>query len=810
MRNLLNKAFAAVTGRGQTGGRALPRPIKSWLGLEHLECREVPAVVGGLDPSFGTNGKVGPLLGADNFVTDATVDSVGRIVVVGNTTVAGTPGGSDFLVVRFKPDGSPDTTFGTNGETTVDFDGGSDSADGVTVDASDNVIVVGTSSYPGVGSDMTFARLLASNGQLDTSLGGGTGKRKIALGGNSTVTGTGVAVDAAGNIVGVGTSVLAPGNPSHLEVVRMLPAGALDNSFNGGGLLPVLDIGNNDTGHGLVIDHAGNIVVTGFGSSAGTPAHIVVTRILPNGTPDPAFNGGAVKAVSTGAAVDDRGLAVAVDAANDVYVAGDRIVGAEQEAEVVKLNSGGVPDPTFGVGGEVFEPVGGLSQSFGTAIAVRRDGQILVGGTAQVSATEYDFYALQLTPSGFLDTTFAATATTPGISPVAVTANHANYLNADLTGGGMVVTPDGRIVLAGSDLTTGGITAVRLIGTVEKGLNLAVSGSSDGTAGVFNPAKTPGTYPVAATTTVGGSAGFSGAVRSAVADVNGDGIPDTVLVTGPGTPLRMEVVNGADPSNLLVAPTAPFAGSEDFTGGGFVSAADLDADGRAEWAVTPDQGGGPRVTIFSLGASGPVVRANFLGIDDPNFRGGARSALGDINGDGVPDLAVAAGFLGGPRTAVFDGKTLFTTPTRLVSDFFAFPGADATTLRNGVYVAIGDVNGDGFADLIFGGGPGGAPRVFVLSGQSVSAGDVSGAEADPVANFFVAGNSADRGGVRVASTDADGDDRADVVVGSGEGDPANVRVYRGHDFDGGGGEPLVFQDLEVLGGATLPGGVYVG
>src|SRR5205814_518997 len=110
--------------------------------------------------------------------------------------------------------------------------------------------------------------------------------------------------------------------------------------------------------------------------------------------------------------------------------------------------------------------------------------------------------------------------------------------------------------------------------------------------------------------------------------------------------------------------------------------------------------------IFTTNLHGSVATlANFFGIDDPNFRGGCRAALGDVNGDGTPDLAVAAGFLGGPRVALFDGAQLFNgDPMRIVSDFFAFPGTDAVTLRNGVFVAIGDINGDGFADLIFGGG----------------------------------------------------------------------------------------------------------
>ena len=68
--------------------------------------------------------------------------------------------------------------------------------------------------------------------------------------------------------------------------------------------------------------------------------------------------------------------------------------------------------------------------------------------------------------------------------------------------------------------------------------------------------------------------------------------------------------------------------------------------------------------------------------------------------------------------------------------------------------------------------------MFILSGALVSAGSIDAAYAAPVANFFIAGNITDRGGVRVTATDADGDQKTDVAAGSGEGDTANVRVYR--------------------------------
>ena len=365
------------------------------------------------------------------------------------------------------------------------------------------------------------------------------------------------------------------------------------------------------------------------------------------------------------------------------------------------------------------------------------------------------------------------------------------------------------------DILTGDATLVGLVGdgTLEfidvavspaEQAPLLVGGSTNGQLLRYDPAASQ--YPTTPTATVTAFAGSTANVRTTTADVNGDGTSDLIAVTGPGVPIRVTVISGVDNTTVLVAPFDPFGGN--FTGGGFVSAADIDNDGRAEFIVSPDQGGGPRVSIFSRAADGTLnTRANFLGIDDPNFRGGVRTAIGDVNNDGTPDLAVAAGFLGGPRTAIFNGTTLFATPTRLINDFFAFPGSDAVTLRNGAFVAAGDVNGDGFDDLIFGGGP--APRVFILSGQLISAGDVAGAQAAPIGNFFVAGSTSDRGGVRVSAQDIDGDNRDDVVVGSGAGSSAKVRAYLGANFTTAA-EPAAFQDLTVFGGATLADGVYVG
>jgi uncharacterized protein YkwD len=192
-------------------------------------------------------------------------------------------------------------------------------------------------------------------------------------------------------------------------------------------------------------------------------------------------------------------------------------------------------------------------------------------------------------------------------------------------------------------------------------------------------------------------------------------------------------------------------------------------------------GGGPQVVAFNPTTGQQVF--NFMAFDS-KFRGGVTVAAGDINADGYDDLVVAAGQGGGPHVKVFDGRT-----GKLLREFMAYE----TTFTGGVYLAVGDVNGDGRADIITGTGVGGGPLVKIWDGATGSM----------VASYY-AYDSAFRGGVTVAAGDVNGDGRADVVTGAGPGGGPNVKVFDGRT--GAMLRSLMAFDISFRGGVSVAAG----
>jgi len=762
--------------------------------VESLEARETPAVVGALDPTFGTAGVVNtPIPGPGGFFAPvaAAVDSLGRTVVVGQGT-GPVSGNTDFEVVRFNADGTRDTAFGAK---FFDFSG-VDTPNAVAIGAGDSIVVVGNNGI----SQIAVGALDATGAPL---AGFGTaGKTAFNFtGGNGTP--RAVTIDP-----GTGDILLAGSSTGAFAAARLTPAGVLSTTFgtaNSGSVRFQVDAAEtNSMAFAIATDSQGRIVIGGT-AIVGT-TKVAVARLTAAGAFDMSFDADgkavvALPATVTGITINRGGIGV--DAVDNVYVGADVDTATQTNTfAVTKLVAAtGAIDTTYGAGGTFLSTLAGAGGQEGIeGLFVKPTGQVIVGGSTTAGAGGLNFVVAQLTPQGTIDRTFNPTGPTPG------------YTVIDIAGttdaiAGFARGASGRVVAVGGDQSAINLKLARVVTSIEKGTALSVGGSLNGRATIFDVAVGGGpavsfVTPPTAASPANLFPGFTGNVRTALGDINGDGAPDTILVTGAGTAIRLAVVSGADDTTVLVAPFDPFGGG--FTGGGFVAAGDFNGDGRAEFIVTPDQGGGPRVTIFTFAGVGtaPTQLANFFTID-PNFRGGIRVAAGDVNNDAVADLVVAAGFQGGPRINVIDGKTVFTNQA-VLANFFAFPDA----LRNGVFISVGDVNGDGFGDIIVGAGPGGGPVVEVISGRTLTTSGFSPGGA-LLANFFVGGTDSDRSGVRVAAVDADGDGVADIAVGTGGSVPSRVRVYLGKNLTASG-EPATFQDLNPFAAAALADGVYVG
>ena len=171
-----------------------------------------------------------------SIVSDAAIDSQGRIVVVGSVLHSGSD--HDFRIVRILPNGTADTSFSTDGMVNVAFDLGGDNydrANAVTVDSQGRILVAGIVQRATAGDyDFGIARLTTS-GVLDPSFNG-NGKRQIAfdletLGRRDEA--TAIAVGNDEKIVVGGSAKVEAGlfGRSRIGLARLLTDGSYDTSF---------------------------------------------------------------------------------------------------------------------------------------------------------------------------------------------------------------------------------------------------------------------------------------------------------------------------------------------------------------------------------------------------------------------------------------------------------------------------------------------------------------------------------------------------------------------------------------------------
>ena len=296
--------------------------------------------------------------------------------------------------------------------------------------------------------------------------------------------------------------------------------------------------------------------------------------------------------------------------------------------------------------------------------------------------------------------------------------------------------------------------------TVIEGTSRATVGSTSGSTGSSSGGRSSFTLTDPETgrlrTIRPFSSAFIGEIRLATGDFNGDGQGEIIAAAGPGGGPHVQVFRAW--GNMV---QDFFAYDPSFQGGVFVDSADFNRDGVSDIVTGAGPGGGPHVKVFDGSNPGNVLFSFFA--YEPSFIGGVRVAVGDVSGDGVPDIVTVPGPSGGPNVRVFDGRT-----GESIQSFFAFD----PTFAGGVFVDVGNFNDDQFADIVTGAGPGGGPHVKVFSGKD-----------DSLLGEFFAYDAAFRGGVQVTVADLTDDGISDIVVGPGNGGSAVGRqLFNGATF----------------------------
>ena len=211
----------------------------------------------------------------------------------------------------------------------------------------------------------------------------------------------------------------------------------------------------------------------------------------------------------------------------------------------------------------------------------------------------------------------------------------------------------------------------------------------------------------------------------------------------------------------------------------------------------------PVIRVFDR-ATG-IEAFSFLAYES-TYRDSIRIAVGDFNDDGIDDLVTTTQHNGG-RLRVFDGLTgqpLSKGP--FSSEITVFEGK-----KNGAFVAVGDVNGDGQDDIVAGSALGGG-RVKVYSGASSQG---SGLDTVTVLRDFMPFGEKFKGGVRVAVADVDGTGRNPAIV-PGPGALVSERTSFTEDIIVGmgfyGAQVKVYQGATetVLGSFSVGGKGYKG
>ena len=357
---------------------------------------------GMLDPSFGNGGLVTTDMGPFEFANDGALSLVvlpdGRAVAAGYNQA--------FLEIqnmaaaRYLVSGALDTTFGNGGLVTFGFPpppGEFDmvaSAESVLLQPDGRLVLVG-----GVGFQISPARFalarLNPDGSLDPSFGTAGQVTTVFAEASSAHAGL---LQGDGRIVAVGNAGF--GSSTTIAAARYNADGTLDPSFGNGGQLTLPQFPSFAV-HDAALQPDGKILIAGAVGPAVGPWDFALVRLLPNGAPDPAFDGDGL--VTTHFSASQIGTSV-IALGDGRIVLGGYTVGSKDFALVRYLPDGSV-DTTFGNGGVATADSGG--PEIADQVIRLPNGKLLVAGyTKEADAGAHDFLLARFGPDGALDTSF--------------------------------------------------------------------------------------------------------------------------------------------------------------------------------------------------------------------------------------------------------------------------------------------------------------------------------------------------------------------------------------------------------------------
>ncbi|HSA59291.1 MAG TPA: hypothetical protein VLJ37_06355 [bacterium] len=424
---------------------------------------QAPAAPGDLDTSFSGDGLVTLDVSAgDDIPEDVVLQGDGKIVTAGYQS-------GDFLVIRFNPDGSLDTDFGTGGKVATDF-GGNDSAQEIALQVDGKIVVAGA-------TDVGFALArYHTDGSLDS--GFGTGGKVTTPSPDLGSFAYAMAIQSDGKIVVVGQETVSFTDPPKDDFVlaRYQTDGSLDTSFGTDGIV-ITDIGGDyDQAYAVAVQSDGKIVVTGAGNNSSTFA---TARYNSNGTLDISFGtGGLVTTDFGGAGAGAADLKIQAD--GKIVVAGYTNGGSDTDFALVRYNTNGSLDAAFGTGGKIITDIsdGGAGDNI-NSIDLQEDGKIVAGGGAATDLLGFsqDFCVARYNVDGTLDTSFG------GGAGFVTTDFQVGEGTDDIRAGIAGIQANGKIIAAG---TFWDATAMDINYAIAKYLgntaDLAVSSSSDSAA----------------------------------------------------------------------------------------------------------------------------------------------------------------------------------------------------------------------------------------------------------------------------------------------------------------------------------------